>query len=204
MRGTNYWGNSKITGVTSRAFVPGGPGEQTCDQPPGHQADLRALPPAPSRGLFGPLSLAFSVEQSGGFQGVEWDHRAAPGARPAAPQPPPAPGAGAPSLRLQKALPSLSSRLHIRAQAYGGGHRQHRRRWKLRPGGVSPRETQKTQEVPRRARSAQPTRRGPTPRTRPWGKPSTPLPDASPLFFLNYGFKGIINQRLVSYDYDTV
>lgn len=121
----------------------GGPGEQTRDQPPGHRADLRALPPAPSSGLLDPLSLAFSGEQSGGFQGVEWDHRAAPGARPAAPQPPPAPGAGAPSLRLQKALPSLSSRLHIRAQTYGGGHRRHRRLWKLRPGGVSPRETQK-------------------------------------------------------------
>ena len=62
----------------------------------------------------------------------------------------------------------------------------------------------KNQEVPRRAPSAHPTRRGPTPRTKPQGKPSTPLPDASPLFFLNYGFTGIINQRLVSYDYDTV
>ena len=111
--------------------------------------------------------------------------------RPAAPQSPPAPGAGAPSLRLQKALPSLSSRLHIRAQAYSGGHRQHRRLWKLRPGGVSPRETQTSQELPRRASSAQPTRRGPTPWTRPRGKPSTRLPDASPLFFLNYGFTGI-------------
>lgn len=83
MRGTNYWGKSKTTGVTTRALLPGGPGEQTCDQPPGHRADLRALPPAPSSGLFAPLSLAFSRERSGGFQGVGWDHRAAPAGSPA-------------------------------------------------------------------------------------------------------------------------
>lgn len=99
----------------------GGPGEEPCDQPPGQRADLRVLPPAPSSGLFGPRLPCFSRRAVGRLPGSGWDHRAAPGARPAAPRPPPAPGAGvagAPSLRLQKALPSLSSRLHIRAQAH--------------------------------------------------------------------------------------
>lgn len=178
MRGTNYWGKSKTTGVTTRALLPGGPGEQTSDQPPGHRGDLRALPPEPSSGLFTPLSLAFSGERSGGFQGVGWDHRAAPAGRPAVS---PSPGRRAFGFRKPSPHSPLASTSAPRptaeatdsTAACGNSARaaSHLARHK------------KTQELPPRAPSAQPRRRGPTPWTRPRGKPSTRLPDASPLFF---------------------
>lgn len=137
MRGTNYWGKSEAVRGHPKALLPGGPGEQTCDQPPGTRltkASLRALqwafrPPSPL--LFQESGRAASGVKVGTTEQL----------RPAAPQSPPARAPGrrafgfeSPPLTLLASHPRPG--LHRRPQA------QHRRLWKLRPGSVSPRETQ--------------------------------------------------------------
>lgn len=166
----------------------------------GTWADLRALPPAPSSGLFRPPLPCFFQESGRAASRELGGTTEQPGRQPRSL---PSPGRRGAEPSAWKAL-LTPSRLHIRAQAYT----EPRRRCTVACGNLPGRRLTSRDTnpgTPATSPSAQPRRRGPTPGSEgPRGKPFGDDSAYAFRYFFKLWLHRDLNQRLVSYDYDTV